>query len=1293
VLTSCKLTGSAADVAAYHASEENYYFSQGGEGLLPFEGQGKAPGHVFVHGKLSHRLGFAEGQAVTAAQLEYLLSGKDAHGQEVGRAYKVMGIDLTFSAPKSVSIAALLTDRNPNIMAAHDAAVLETMAEIERHASGTRLYIDKQIKPVKTGNLAYVTVRDGFNRDHEPHLHTHVVVMNMTETSRKVMTLDGRQIMRQDFNKLWGSMYRAKLACRLKEAGYSVSYTKKGEVRLDSVSLELEREFSKRRAQIAAAKGAGERDFDAWRKTRKGKDHEVNKAEVLADWQERLARHADKTVDQNRQAALRERDAWFAEAKWSVEARQERAGERGESEVARWQAAAGRATETCAAVTPQALVTEYLTELARGEGWAPMSYAEAERRLAEQVRLGRIVATDDGRYTTWEMARVDRQCLERQPRKAGLELDVELARSLVKYYSDARQCLDRRGLSPRQAEAAVGILTSREATVVVQGDAGAGKTTMLAAINHVTAQWNWEIVGLAVQGVAARKLEQESGIKSQTLASYLGSELPVRSYQPGSSERKPRLIIVDEASMLGSRDLAKLSKLADLHGDKVVLVGDQNQLQAIGAGRPFDRLVEAAEKSGNLLCLSENFRQRDPELRKAVDLARGGRMRESIDQLNRMGCVTEFDDARLRRLLVAAEYSQNTLLITGSRESRKEINALVRDDLVKRGLINQSTSDVHSLSRLDADGAKKEAKLELAVGDVVAFQKNEYREYDVRNGDRGRITCKRGSLLTIDLESGRTLKLDLDKYSDLDYGYAMTTYKSQGLTFDKVVIDADTSLAVLQDQRNTYVQITRARLGVRIFTDDRTALRHQAGILNFKQDTMALKTTLAEAIAKERSVRGEVLAERARLKELARDAVASKTQEAALAARAAADGLARNVEAAKAREKELGEGDKAGKGEFKVYSAELIQEAAEIKFRLAAEAAKAHEAAALAARELAKARTAEKDAGRAEAAAYRTHLAAASTVRSADERVRKARFWEKAAARAAQEKALQYLTATSQWVEEARVREREEGGRLTTAERQSRQAQKLAAQSARLSNFQGTPETVVKAAKSVLEVELAARELEAARAAEKAAERGSDDARNRCNSVDWAWREARDRVWRAGELVRTAYPLGKAKARAAQEEAQRAQDALTQRRSEVKLEWDQALAREQAAGGLVKAAQARLAAAQERAAQAARINALEATQEALRAKADLAPAEQKRVSEYLSRGANANILRDCDNPQQAVAVGLIASRTRSADEATRGMEKSAADKVADVVDRQRQVERDMDRSRSRGRDRGFGLSL
>lgn len=858
MLISMKLTGSAQNLAAYHAKEENYYFAQAGGVEAMADASGSAQGHVLIHGKLASTLGFTDGQSISQQDLENLLSGRNSSGARVSGAQRVLGIDLTFSAPKSVSVAGLLLDRDPKIIAAHDRAVLDTMCEIEKFCASTRTGKDG-VNRVQTGNLAYVTVRDGFNRDHDPHLHTHVVVMNMTQLGESILTLDGRQIMRQDFNKMWGTLYRQNLAAHLREAGYGISYTKKGELRMDAVSLALEREFSQRRRAIVDAKEKGIRDMAAWRATRAEKNPEIEKADVLASWRERADRHRSRTAAQTRAETVADRDNWYRQAKWSLEAKQELAGERGRGEAAFWQTAIRRATEECAAVTKDALIREYITERMRAETWEVITYAEASWRLAQEVSSARIIRTDDGRYTSWEMAQADRECLKFLGTRKVLRQDV--ADFQVREYNKTQEALNLRHLSSQQAAAAAAVLAADRGVVVVQGDAGAGKTTMLKAVNDIGVREGWEIVGLAVQGVAARKLQEESGIKSRTIASYLAAERAAsrkRELTGADADRTARLLVLDEASMLNSRGLAQLLASAEAAGDKVVLVGDRNQVQSVGAGRPFDHLVERAEAAGQLVSLTENFRQKDAELLQAVTLARAGNMRDSLDVLARGGRVTELDDRRLRQLAVASRYNEQTLILTGGREGRDSLNALIREDLLARGALSRSSARSFALSWADDDGVKQTFQREIAVGEVVTFLENEYRQYDVRNGERGHVMKVAGDILTIGLEDGRTVELDTRRYGALDYGYAMTTYKAQGQTYDQVVIDADTSVAQLQDQRNTYVQITRARHDVQIFTDDKADLRESAGVLNFKADTLGVSADLETAVRMARRIRARV---------------------------------------------------------------------------------------------------------------------------------------------------------------------------------------------------------------------------------------------------------------------------------------------------------------------------------------------------------------------------------------------------------------------------------------------------
>lgn len=848
MLTSCKLTGSPESISAYHTAEENYYFAQAA-GVESLTGDAGAQPHVTVHGKLTAQLGFRSGEELTPKAFTGLLAGKDRWGFAVTRPHKVHGIDLTFSAPKSVSVAGLLTVRDPRIIEAHDKAVLDTMAEIERHCAGTQ---PRAGQHEKTGNMAYVTVRDGFNRDHDPHLHTHVVVPNMTAYKGRILALDGRQIMTRDFNKLWGAMYRAKLAERLNALGYSVSYTKKGELRMDAVSLEVERAFSGRSRAIKARKEAGLRDFDAWRQSRKEKDPAILKGQVLASWQARAAVCPQKTAAETRAETIQEREAWYKAARWSIEAKQERAGERNDAEAALWQVAARRATDRSARASAQAVVTEYLAELGRVERWKPPTFAEAERRLEEQVRAGLLARTEDGRYTTWELVRADRECMAAYQGTPKLVMTKEAARNSVE--SDERACRSQghRAPSTRQAEVAIAILSCTSGVVVVQGDAGAGKTTMLRTVRDAARVEGWEMVGIAVQGAAARKLQEESKIPSLTLEAFLGQE-------KAKAARGPRLVVVDEASMLDSRGLAELMRSAEHTGDKIVLVGDRNQLQSVGAGKPFERRVEAAEADGTLLCLSENYRQRDPELRRVVDLARAGKMREAIERLDGLGKLDEIQDAALRRLEVAKEYGSNTLILTGTRAGRDALNGLIRERLIERGALAPETSRRYQLEHPDEDGVSRAVERDLAVGDRVTFLRNEYQDYNVRNGELGTVMRTAEGGVGVRLDDGREVSIDLRRYAAIDHGYALTTYKSQGQTCDRVVVEADTRFAHLQDQRNSYVQITRAREDVRIYTDDREALLEAASLYSVKHDTLDLKESLSQAAAMERRARDEAL--------------------------------------------------------------------------------------------------------------------------------------------------------------------------------------------------------------------------------------------------------------------------------------------------------------------------------------------------------------------------------------------------------------------------------------------------
>jgi len=826
-----KLTGSTSQIVDYYANKENYYFTQAGgaESLLaeagvPYTTDEPNKG-LKVHGQLAEALGFEAGQAISSNDFSRLMDSCGPDGRALCRRHKVSGLDLTFAAPKSVSVAGLIIDKDPAILAAHEQAVVDTMRELEAYFAYAQ---PKAGENVHTGQLAYIISTDGFSREHDPHIHTHVVVANLTEHNGKFMALRMHEIFREDFVKLGGMLYRQHLAENYQKLGRQIAYTKNGEWRDVSVSLEVEREFSKRHEQIAAEKAKGRGDMTAWENTRADKQPGINKVGVKKDWETRLALYETKSAEQIQNETREATAAWANAAEFNIEAAQERQGMRGQaSEFMRWQLAARRATERTATATQQTLATEYMAERLRDSESKAITYKEALKRLHEQVQAGNLVEME-GRYTSWELVAAERDymdCAGKQTKQIATTKPA--AAAFLEGFQAAAKAAGKKTLSDVQQIAVREMITRDKLLTAVQGDAGAGKTTALRAVADYYKQRGVEVIGLAMQGVAAKNLEAEAGIKSLTLSAFMRRR----------TQGQGRILIFDEASMLDSRNAAQLFKLAEQNNDRVILVGDVNQLQSIAAGRVFERLVNNSAAAGDLVSLNENYRQRDAELRKAVDLAKQGKMKDSLAVLEEKGGVIEIGDKVGRLHAVAGHYNKDTLIIAGTGTSKDELNQMIRGRLIAAGELKPG--QVYDLARADKDGIEQERRLMIAEGEVITFTKNNYKDYDIRNGERGKVVKCEGKKITISTEGGRQVEIDTTKYKGIDYGYALTTYKSQGQTYDSVVIESDTRTPSLVDMRNQYVNVTRARDSVRIYTDDKEHLAELAEVRTCSRDTLA----------------------------------------------------------------------------------------------------------------------------------------------------------------------------------------------------------------------------------------------------------------------------------------------------------------------------------------------------------------------------------------------------------------------------------------------------------------------
>lgn len=839
-----KLNATANSIGNYFCSDENYYYKQADniQEMLKESGfrvsDSTALEHVRLYGKVAEKLGYQSGQAISQNVFENLLNGKNSAGLKVCREHKNKAIDITFSAPKSVSIAGLVSNNTTRehqrqIIEAHNKAVSETMQMIEEKYSYAQ---PRAGQDVKSTGMCWVQVNDGFNREHDPHLHTHAIVFNLTEYQNKYMALRSRELFQHEVNQFAGAYYRQTLADELKKIDLSITYLKGGEFRLDLIAGEVEKEFSTRRAQITKAKGGGASDLDAWRKTRKDKNPKIDKAEIKKNWGHRFNKYFYKSEKVNKKESEEERQRWSKEAEFSIEAEHERNYDRVHlTENERWQLAAERATQQTATPKKEAIMKEYMYEQMRS-GQQRISMQQLENRFTGQIEKGYILQVKGG-YTTIDYALKERDYFRRLDEKTfshNLTADKKTAEKFLKDYEKEQKHQNKRQLSSVQQTAVSEMLQDNKMITAVQGDAGAGKTTALKATADFYKEKGVEVVGLSMQGVAAKNLENETGIESTTLKSFLSSR----------EKTQNAVYIVDEASMLDTRTAQKLFERAKSSNSKVILVGDVNQLGSIGAGKVFQRAVERREEENKLIKLNENFRQRDKELREVADHARKGEMKEAHEILEKKNCIIEIpdelhkkDDRDLaRKQLVAKEYDKDTLIITGSVASREKLNLMIRDKLKDEGKLKDEK--IYKVGKVEKDGTKTEIDRAISKGEIIQFTKNEYKDYDIRNGERAEVVSTKDNELIVKTEDDRKLKIYLDKYNTIDYGYAMTTYKSQGQTYNNVVIEAETNYKSLNDMRSQYVEITRARDDVKIYTDDKEELKELSEIKTEKSDTL-----------------------------------------------------------------------------------------------------------------------------------------------------------------------------------------------------------------------------------------------------------------------------------------------------------------------------------------------------------------------------------------------------------------------------------------------------------------------
>ncbi|ESQ90247.1 Ti-type conjugative transfer relaxase TraA [Asticcacaulis benevestitus] len=418
----------------------------------------------------------------------------------------------------------------------------------------------------------------------------------------------------------------------------------------------------------------------------------------------------------------------------------------------------------------------------------------AVRQSPDLVELGKDGRGDE-RFTSRDMIETE----QRLQRAADLMKAREHHRVMEDQRKAALERAKARGftLSDEQ-NAAFAHVTKADGLSVVVGYAGTGKSAMLGIAREAWEDAGYTVRGAALSGISAENLESGSGIQSRTIASL------EHQWAKGRELLTARdVLVVDEAGMVGSRQMERVLSAAAEAGAKVVLVGDPEQLQAIEAGAAFRAIHE---RHGGVE-ITQVRRQHEDWQRDATRHLATGRTTQAVYAYFDHGHVHEAETREDARKELVKRWDKDRidtpeasrLILTHTNDEVQALNALARDRLKARGELGD-----------DVDIKVERGDRTFAAGDRVLFLRNERGLDDkggVRNGTLGTAVVVEPNQISVRLDDGRSVAFDLKDYNSLDHGYAVTIHKSQGVTIDRAHVLATPGL----DSHSSYVALSRHR--------------------------------------------------------------------------------------------------------------------------------------------------------------------------------------------------------------------------------------------------------------------------------------------------------------------------------------------------------------------------------------------------------------------------------------------------------------------------------------------------
>jgi conjugative relaxase-like TrwC/TraI family protein len=760
------------------------------------------------------------------------------------RSDRTVGYDFTFSVPKSVSLLYALTgDRE--ILDAFRSAVDETMRNIESEMK-TRVRKGGKDEDRLTGNMVWAEFIHTTSRPvdgvPDPQLHAHCFTFNTTWDDQERRWKAGQFRGLKADAPYFQAAFRVRLANRLQELGFGV-VRKRDDFEIAGIdSAALLKRFSRRTdviEAVAAERGISDPDRkgELGAETRESKNHEMSWNQLRQEWDSRL-------TDSERQvlAATHRREAPYAQPIL------------GEGQ------AVDHALEHCFVREPVVSERKLLTEaLKRGLGSITVEGVQGELARRPLIR-----GEHEGvaKVTTKEMKAAE----------GALVAFARLGRGRFRPLGNPDRPCTHAWLNDEQKAAVRHVLGSRDPVTLLRGAAGTGKTTLEREIGAALAEANVPVVAIAQSTGAVDELREEAGFgEAVTVAHFLKDTRMQASVRGG-------LVLIDEASQLGTRDMLRLFDIARDAGARIALVGDKRQHRSVSAGEPL-RLLE--ERAGLPVAeVTQIVRQVPAAYRLAAQAASDGRTAEAFAALDQLGWIREIPHAGRYWVLAQGYLStiqekdkkgqpKTALVVSPTHAEGERITNFIRNALKADGKLGEERTLATWVSARLTDPEKGDAA-NYEPGDMLQFHQNApgqkkgsrlivdagqtlplpYAErYEVYRPsqltlavkDRVRITAngwtkdgkhrlKNGMLLTVQgftpqgdpiVDKGWVIARD---FGHLAHGYAVTSHASQGKTVSKVFIGLSSQSFPAANQRSFYVPVTRGKEQAVIFTDSKEEL-------------------------------------------------------------------------------------------------------------------------------------------------------------------------------------------------------------------------------------------------------------------------------------------------------------------------------------------------------------------------------------------------------------------------------------------------------------------------------------